>query len=79
MLAFLENPVDNPLANKPILEFFPSYAPTQFAVAGALRGQVLAGMVGLSLAWTVAFALLGLAVLRLRLPRPQGIAARGLT
>ncbi len=79
MLAFLENPVDNPLANKPILEFFPSYAPAQFAVAGALRGQVLAGMVGLSLAWTVAFALLGLAVLRLRLPRPQGIAARGLT
>ena len=25
--TFLENPVDNPLANKPILEFFPSYGP----------------------------------------------------
>jgi hypothetical protein len=66
--TFLENPVDNPLANKPVPEFFPSYAPTQFA-AGAFHHQVLATMAALSLAWT-AFALLGLAVLRLRLPRP---------
>ena len=41
--TFLENPVDNPLANKPILEFFPSYGPTQFAAAGAFHHQVLAG------------------------------------
>lgn len=68
--TFLENPVDNPLANKPILEFFPSYAPTQFAAAGAFHHEVLASMAALSLAWTLAFALLGLAVLRLRLPRP---------
>ena len=67
--TFLENPVDNPLANKPILEFFPSYGPTQFAAAGAFHHQVLAGMAALSLAWTAAFALLGLAVLRLRMPR----------
>ena len=67
--TFLENPVDNPLANKPVLEFFPSYAPTQFAAAGAFHHQVLAGMAVLSLAWTAAFALLGLAVLRLRLPQ----------
>ncbi|MDX6332804.1 MAG: type transport system permease protein, partial [Streptosporangiaceae bacterium] len=66
--TFLENPVDNPLANKPILEFFPSYGPTQFAAAGAFHHQVLPGMVALSLAWTAAFALLGLAVLRLRMP-----------
>ena len=32
--TFLENPVENPLANKPILEFFPSYGVTQFAGAG---------------------------------------------
>ena len=68
--TFLENPVDNPLANKPVLEFFPSYAPTQFAAAGALHHQVLASMAALSLAWTAAFALLGLAVLRQRLPQP---------
>ena len=68
--TFLENPVDNPVANKPILEFFPSYAPTQFAAAGAFHHQALAGLAALSLAWTLAFALLGLAVLRKRLPRP---------
>ena len=67
--TFLENPVDNPLANKPILEFFPSYGPTQFAAAGAFHHQVLPAMVALSLAWTATFALLGLAVLRLRMPR----------
>jgi hypothetical protein len=77
--TFLENPVDNPLANKPILELFPSYAPTQFAAAGAFHHQMLPGMAALSLTWTAAFALLGLAVLRLRLPRPARRAdpARG--
>jgi ABC-2 type transport system permease protein len=78
--TFLENPVDNPLANKPILEFFPSYGPTQFAAAGTYH-QVLAGMAGVSLAWTAAFALLGLAVLRLRMPhhRPRLHPARQLS
>ena len=42
--TFLENPVDNPLANKPMLEFFPSYSPTQFAAAGVFHHQVLTGM-----------------------------------
>jgi hypothetical protein len=69
--TFLENPVDNPLANNPLLEFFPSYSPTQFAAAGAFHHQVLASMAVMSLAWTAVFALLGLAVLRLRLPRPS--------
>ena len=73
--TFLENPVDNPLANKPMLEFFPSYGPTQFAAAGAFHHQVLAGMAAVSLAWTAVFALLGLAVLRLRMPRPARAAA----
>jgi len=68
--TFLENPVDNPLANHPVLQFFPSYGPTQFAAAGAFRHEALASMAALSLAWTAAFALLGLVVLRLRLPRP---------
>ena len=72
--TFLENPVDNPLANKPILQFFPSYGPTQFAAAGAFHHQALASIAVLSLAWTAAFALLGLVVLRLRLPRPARIA-----
>jgi hypothetical protein len=66
--TFLENPVDNPLANRPLLEFFPSYGPTQFAAAGAFHHQALVSMAGVSLVWTAAFALLGLVVLRLRLP-----------
>jgi hypothetical protein len=53
-----------------MLEFFPSYGPTQFAAAGAFHHQALAGMAALSLAWTAVFALLGLAVPRLRMPRP---------
>lgn len=73
--TFLENPVDNPLANKPILEFFPSYGATQFAVAGAFHHQALASMATVSLAWTTAFALLGLLVLRLRMPRPPRVTA----
>jgi ABC-2 type transport system permease protein len=73
--TFLQNPVGNPLANKPILEFFPSYGPTQFAVAGAFGHRVLVSMAVLSLAWTAAFALLGLAVMRLRMPRPTRVTA----
>ena len=73
--TFLENPVDNPLANKPILEFFPSYGSTQFAAAGAFHHQVLAGMAAVSLGWTAVFAVLGLIVLRLRMPRPARMTA----
>jgi hypothetical protein len=43
--------------------------------AGELHHQVLAGMAAVSLAWTAVFALLGLAVLRLRMPRPARAAA----
>ena len=71
--TFLQDPVDNPLANKAILEFFPAYAPTQVAAAGAFHHQALIGMIALSVAWTAAFALLGLAVLRLRMPHPAGL------
>jgi ABC-2 type transport system permease protein len=49
--------------------FFLSYGPTQFAAAGAFHHQVLPTMTALSLTWTAVFALLGLAVLRLRMPR----------
>jgi ABC-2 type transport system permease protein len=68
--TFLQDPVDNPLANKVILEFFPAYAPTQVAAAGAFHDQILIAMIGLSLAWTVVFAVLAFAVLRLRMPHP---------
>jgi hypothetical protein len=77
--TFLENPVDNPLGNHPVLQFFPSYGPTQFAGAGAFHHQALGSMAAVSLAWTAAFALLGLVVLRLRLPRPSRATAPAAT
>jgi hypothetical protein len=55
-----------------MLEFFPSYAPTQFAAGGAFHHQALVTMIGLSLAWMAAFALLGMVILRLRLPGAAG-------
>jgi hypothetical protein len=59
------------VANKPILEFFPPLLrPDPVRAAGAFHHQALAGTAALPLAWTLAFALLGLAVLRKRLPRP---------
>ena len=73
MSASLPTPAE--LANKPLLQFFPSYGPTQFAAADAFDHQVLIGMAALSLAWTAAFALLGLVVLRLRMPRPARVTA----
>ena len=45
-------------------------AVTQFVAAGAFHHQVLASMAAVSLGWTTAFALPGLIVLRLRMPRP---------
>lgn len=70
--TFLENPVDNPMANKPLLQFLPSYSPTQFAAAEVFHHQVLISMVFLSLAWTAVLALLGLVVLWRRMPRWAG-------
>jgi ABC-2 type transport system permease protein len=74
MDTLLQDPMDNPLANRPLLEVFPSYGPTQFAAGGTFDHRVLAGMAAMSLAWTAAFALLGLAVTRLRMPRPVPVA-----
>jgi ABC-2 type transport system permease protein len=62
MDTFLQNPLGNPLANKPVLEWFPSFGPTQFAVGGSLGHTVLWGHLALGLAWPAAFAAAGLAV-----------------
>ncbi len=45
MDTFLQNPLGNPLAGKPVLEWFPSFGPTQFAVGGSF-GQTGAGKRG---------------------------------
>jgi len=66
MDAFLQNPLGNPLANKPVLEWFPSFGPTQFAVAGAFAHTALWGYLALGLAWPAAFAATGLVIFRAR-------------
>jgi len=66
MDTFLQNPLGNPLANKPILEWFPSFGPMQFAVGGAFGDAVLWGHLALGLSWAAGFGMIGLAVFRVR-------------
>jgi hypothetical protein len=75
MDTFLQNPLGNPLANKPVLAWFPSFGPTQFAVAGALGRTYLWGYLTLGLAWPAAFAAVGLVIFRIR-TRSQGRGRR---
>ena len=62
MDSFLQNPLGNPLANKPVLQWFPSFGPMQFAVGGAFGHTALWGHLALGTAWAAAFATIGLAV-----------------
>lgn len=62
MDTFLQNPLGNPLANKPVLEWFPSFGPMQFAVGGSFAHTALWGHLALGLLWAAGFALGGLAV-----------------
>lgn len=66
MDTFLQNPLGNPLANKPVLQWFPSFGPTQFAVAGAFGHTALWDYLALGLAWPAAFAAVGLLIFRAR-------------
>lgn len=64
--TFLQNPVGNPVANKPLLQYFPSFGPMQFASGGAFGDTWLGGDLALGLAWAAAFAAVALVVFRLR-------------
>ena len=64
--TFLQNPLGNPLANKPILEWFPSFGPMQFAVGGAFAHTALWGHLLLGLAWVAAFTICGLIIFRVK-------------
>jgi hypothetical protein len=66
MDTFLQNPLGNPLANKPVLAWFPSFGPTQFAVAGSLGRTALWGHLALGLVWPAAFAAAGLLIFAIR-------------
>jgi len=64
--TFLQNPLGNPLANKPVLEWFPSFGPMQFAVGGSFGHTALWSHLGLGLIWAAAFAIGGLVIFRIR-------------
>lgn len=64
--TFLQNPLGNPLANKPVLAWFPSFGPMQFAAGGAFGHTALWGHLALGLAWAVGFGAVGLVVFRIR-------------
>ncbi|MFR0357159.1 hypothetical protein [Streptomyces sediminimaris] len=66
MDTFLQNPLGNPLANKPILRWFPSFGPMQFAVGGSFARTALWDHLALGLAWAAAFGALGLVIFRIR-------------
>ncbi|MFE0819656.1 hypothetical protein [Streptomyces sp. NPDC058847] len=66
MDTFLQNPLGNPLANEPILQWFPSFGPMQFAAGGAFADGALWGHLGLGLAWAAGFSAVGLVIFRVR-------------
>jgi hypothetical protein len=66
MDTFLQNPLGNPLASKPILEWFPSFGPMQFAVGGSFGRVALWDHLGLGLVWAAGFAISGLVIFQIR-------------
>jgi ABC-2 type transport system permease protein len=61
--TFFQNPVGySSAASQSFIVWFPSFAPTQISVAGGFTHLVPWSYVLVSLAWFVAFALLGLAI-----------------
>lgn len=66
MDTFLQNPIGNPAANKPFLEYFPSYGATQLGVAGGFTHIFAMDQVWLSLAWFVGFLAIAFSIFYLR-------------
>lgn len=64
--TFFQNPLDNPLANKPILRYFPSYGPTQISVGGGFTHPVTGYGLWNTALWFVGLALLGMICFWLR-------------
>jgi hypothetical protein len=64
--TFFQNPLDNPLANKPALVYFPSYGPTQISVGGGFTHALTGYGLWQTAAWFVGLALLGLLCFWLR-------------
>lgn len=57
--TYFQLPIDNPVANKPFLSYFPSFGPVQVAVSGGFGYGVPIGAVQVALEWFVALGALG--------------------
>ncbi len=66
MDTFLQNPVGNPVANRPVLQYFPSFGPMQFAAGGSFAHTALWADLALGLGWSAALVAAALVVFRLR-------------
>jgi ABC-2 type transport system permease protein len=75
--TFLQNPVGNPVANKPLLQYFPSFGPMQFSSGGAFGHTWLWSDLALGCAWALGFAAAGLVVFQLRTRSRRPAAAAG--
>jgi hypothetical protein len=64
--TFLQNPIGNPVANRPVLEYFPSFGPMQFASGVAFGDTTLWAYLALGLAWASVVAVSGLLIFRRR-------------
>lgn len=64
--TFFQDPVENPVGNADILKIFPSYGPTQVAVAGAFTPTFPGREILISLAWFTGLAIIGLGIFWLR-------------
>jgi ABC-2 type transport system permease protein len=80
MDTWLQNPYGNPVANKPILQWFPAYGPMQVAVAGGFTHVMPGRELLVGLVWAASLALVGLVIFwwRTRPWQPRGRVARTL-
>lgn len=67
--TFLQNPLQNPLANKPALQYLPSFGPMQFASAGSFAHQALYVDLAVGMVWSAAFLLVALGTFTARTRR----------
>lgn len=58
----IQNPIGNPAANKDFIRWFPSYAPTQIAVAGGFTHVIPSLYILYALIWPVSFTLISLII-----------------
>lgn len=73
--TLLQNPLENPEANKDFLKAFPSYGPTQVSAAGGFTSLFPGKEILVALAWFAGLAIIGLVIFWLR-TRSWNAAAR---